>query len=132
VTAEPGFDHLSVEDLLEIAAGVIEGDVVVRDQGLLASAAARPRTTAFGDSAYPEFADQAAALMHSLARNHALIDGNKRLAWAATRVFCLINGRDLVFGVDDAEQMVLAVARGEFDAKDLAGILESHIKLAAS
>jgi death-on-curing protein len=128
VSGEPARDYLSAEDLLEIAVGVIEGDVVVRDHGLLASAAARPRTSAFGRDAYPEFADQAAALMHSLARNHALIDGNQRLAWAATRVFCLINGRDLVVGIDDAEQMVLAVARGELDAADLARLLESHIR----
>jgi death-on-curing protein len=128
VSGEPARDYLSAEDLLEIAVGVIEGDVVVRDHGLLASAAARPQTSAFGRDAYPEFADQAAALMHSLARNHALIDGNQRLAWAATRVFCLINGRDLVVGIDDAEQMVLAVARGELDAADLARLLESHIR----
>ena len=44
----------------------------------------------FGEDAYPSFAEKAAALMHSLARNHPLDDGNKRLAWAATRVFCLL------------------------------------------
>jgi death-on-curing protein len=127
VSAEAGFDYLSVEDLLEIAAGVIDGDVVVRDDGLLASAAARPRTSAFGRDAYPEFADQAAALMHSLARNHALIDGNKRLAWAATRVFCLLNGRDLRFDVDEAEATVVAVASGDLDAQALAAVLRAHM-----
>jgi death-on-curing protein len=128
VSGEPARDYLSAEDLLEIAIGVIKGEVVVRDHGLLASAAARPRTRAFGRDAYPEFADQVAALMHSLARNHALIDGNERLAWAATRVFCLINGRDLIVGIDEAEQLVLAVARGELDAADVARVLESHIR----
>jgi death-on-curing protein len=128
VSGEPARDYLSAEDLLEIAIGVIKGEVVVRDHGLLASAAARPRTRAFGRGAYPEFADQVAALMHSLARNHALIDGNERLAWAATRVFCLINGRDLIVGIDEAEQLVLAVARGELDAADVARVLESHIR----
>jgi death-on-curing protein len=127
VSAEPGFDYLSVEDLLEIAAGVIEGDVGVRDDGLLVSAAARPRTSAFGRGAYPEFADQAAALMHSLARNHALIDGNKRLAWAATRVFCLLDGRDLRFDVDQAEATVVAVASGDLDAQALAAVLRAHM-----
>jgi death-on-curing protein len=121
------FDYLSPEDLLEIAVGVIEGDVVVRDHGLLASAAARPRTSAFGQDAYPTFADQAAALMHSLARNHALIDGNKRLAWAATRVFCLLNRRDLTCEIDEAEELMLAVARGELDAAQLATRLTGHI-----
>ena len=92
-------DHLSTEDLLEIAVGVVE-DVQVRDLGLLASAAARPRTTVFGREAYPDLADQAAALMHSPARNHLLVDGNQRLAWSATRIFCLLNGTDLVMDVD--------------------------------
>ncbi|MEZ0163145.1 hypothetical protein AB2L27_00025 [Kineococcus sp. LSe6-4] len=64
---EHPLDHLSTEDLLEIAAGVVE-DVQVRDLGLLASAVARPRTTVFGRQAYPALADEAAALMHSLAR----------------------------------------------------------------
>jgi len=127
VSDAPVFDYLSVEDLFEIAEGVIEGDVVVRDHGLLASAAARPRTSAFGRDAYPEFPDQAAALMHSIARNHALIDGNKRLAWAATRVFCLLNGRDLSFDVDEAEATVVAVASGELDATALARVLRAHL-----
>ena len=95
-------DYLSVEDLLEIAAGVMD-HVVVRDAGLLAAAAARPRITVFGDDAYPTFEDKAAALLHSLVRNHALVDGNKRLAWSAARIFCLLNGRDLTYTIDEAE-----------------------------
>lgn len=115
-------DYLTVADLLEIAAGVI-GEFDVRDRGLLASAAARPRTTILGEDAYPAFADKAAALMHSVARNHALVDGNKRLAWAATRVFCLLNGRDLEYTVDEAEALVQAVARGELDVPDIAAAI---------
>lgn len=87
----------------------------MRDMGLLASAADRPRTTVFGEDAYPAFADKAAALMHSLARNHPLVDGNKRLAWSATRAFCLLNDTDLRYAVDDAEAFVLAVAAGELE-----------------
>ena len=119
-------DYLSVDDLLEIAAGVI-GEFAVRDHGLLASAAARPRTSAFGADAYPTFASKAAALMHSIARNHALVDGNKRLAWAATRTFCLLNGHDLVFTVDDAEQLVQSVARGELEASEIERVLAPHM-----
>ena len=80
-------DYLSVEDLLEIAAGIID-EVAVRDAGLLAAAAGRPQVTVFGDDAYPTLEDKAAALLHSLVRSHALVDGNERLAWTATRVFC--------------------------------------------
>jgi death-on-curing protein len=118
---------LSVDDLLEIAAGVL-GEFDVRDQGLLASAAARPQTSAFGDDAYPTFAGKAAALMHSIARNHALVDGDKRLAWAATRTFSLLNDRDLVVTVDDAEQLVQSVARGELEASDIERVLADHIR----
>ena len=110
-------DHLSVEDLLEIAEGIL-GEVLVRDLGALASAAGRPRMTVFGDEAYPTLAEKAAALLHSIARNDPLVDGNKRLAWAATRVFCLMNGTDLRLPVDDAERLVVAVAAGGIGVPD--------------
>lgn len=120
-------DYLSVEDLLEIAVGILD-EVVVRDRGLLASAAGRPQSSAFGEDAYPTFASKAAALLHSLARNHALADGNKRLAWAATRVFCLLNNHDLAFSVDDAEQLVIAVARGDLDVPEIATTIADHLQ----
>jgi death-on-curing protein len=127
---EAALEYLSVEDLLDIAAGILD-TVAVRDAGLLASAAARPRSSAFGVDAYPTFEEKAAALMHSLARNHALVDGNKSLAWAATRVFCLLNGRDLKFTVDEAEAHVQAVARGELEVPELAGSIEEHLQEAS-
>ena len=115
-------DFLTVEDLLEIAEGVLD-EVVVRDAGLLAAAAGRPQATVFGADAYPTFEDKVAALLHLLVRNHALVDGNKRLAWAAARIFCLLNGRDLAYTVDDAEQMMLAAAAGTSDVADIASWL---------
>jgi death on curing protein len=127
VTSGEPLDYLSLEDLLDVAAGVV-GDVVVRDRGLLASAAARPRTTVLGDDAYPTLADKAAALMHSVARNHALVDGNKRLAWAATRVFCLLNVRDIHLSVDEAEALVVAAARGEVDVASIAASISRSLR----
>lgn len=126
MTTPPHIDYLSVDDLLQIAAGVLP-DVSVRDYGLLASAAARPRTTVFGGDAYPGFVAKAAALMHSLARNHALVDGNKRLAWAATRAFSLLNGWDISYQLDEAEAFVLALAAGKLDVPEIARWLESHL-----
>lgn len=124
--AEPGaIDYLTVDDLLEIAAGVLER-VEVRDAGLLASAVARPAGAVFGAEAYSRFPEKAAALLHALARNHPLVDGNKRLAWSAARVFCILNGRDLQLGADEAEAMMLAVAAGSLDVPDLAAMLEHH------
>ena len=120
-------DYLSVEDLLEIASGVLP-EVLIRDRGLLASAADRPRTTVFGEDAYSTFPVKAAALIHSLARNHPLVDGNKRLAWAATRVFCLLNGRDLTYeSVDAAEAFVLDVAAGRIDVPEIAEWISLHL-----
>lgn len=118
-------DYLSVEDLLEIAAGVID-HVVVRDAGLLAAAAARPRVTVFGEDAYPAFEDKSAALLHSLVRNHALVDGNKRLAWSAARIFCLLNGRDLTYTVDEAEDLMLSAASGQLDVPQIATWIVAH------
>jgi death on curing protein len=123
-------DYLSVEDLLEIAAGIID-EVALRDAGLLAAAAGRPQVTVFGDDAYPTLEDKAAALLHSLVRNHALVDGNKRLAWAATRVFCLLNGCDLAYTVDEAETLMLAAAAGDLDVPDVATWLRHHLESAS-
>lgn len=105
--------YLSLEQLLRIADAAIEGDVVVRDVGLLESALARPQTTLFGEDAYPDLHTKAAALLHSLAGNHALIDGNERLAWAATAVFLGINGHRVETTDDEVVGFVVAVAAGE-------------------
>jgi len=102
--------------------------VEVRDIGLLASATGRPQTTVFGEDAYPTLADKAAALMHSIARNDALVDANKRLAWSATRVFVLLNDRDITFSVDEAETLVLAVARGDADVPEIALAIGEHLR----
>lgn len=121
----PVTDFLTIEDLLEIANGVVPG-FQIRDIGLLESACARPQTTVFGDLAYPTLLEQAGALMHSLARNHPLIDGNKRLAWAGLRVFLALNGQSIAYTVDEAEAFVLQVARGELEVTDIAAWLAAH------
>ncbi len=126
MTSGEAVDFLTVDDLVEIGAGLLD-ELSVRDLGLLASAAARPATTVFGEDAYPASEEKAAALMHSLARNHALVDGNKRLAWGATRVFCIMNGHDLRFTVDEAEALVLGVATGDLDAPELAERIGKHL-----
>lgn len=120
-------DYLSVDDLLEIAEHLLP-HVVVRDHGLLASAASRPRSSVFGADAYPQFDEKVAALLHSIARNHALVDGNKRLAWAAARVFCLLNGRDIEFEIDDAEALVIGAADGSLDVAALARLVARALR----
>lgn len=106
--------YLDLEELLHVARRTL-GSVEVRDVGLLESAAARPHATAFGEDAYPSLHLKAAALLHSLARNHALVDGNKRLALAGTLAFLGVNGFRLPLDNDAAYDLVIAVATGELD-----------------
>ena len=98
-----------IDDLHEVSACVLD-NVALRDAGALAAAVGRPRVTILDVDAYPNFDDKAASLLYSLVRNHALVDGNQRLAWASTRVIRILNGRDLSYSVDDAEALMLAAA----------------------
>jgi len=117
---------LDADDLLHVARRAIQDDVVVRDRGLLESAAFRPQTTVFGDDAYPRLEGKAAALMHSLARNHLLVDGNKRLALAGTIAILGVNGRRLTLSNDEAYDLVIDVATGELD--DVTDIAERLVR----
>lgn len=120
-------DYLDLHDLIEIGKSLIS-DFRIRDEGLLESAAMRPQTTIYGEDAYPTFEEKVASLIHSLARNHALIDGNKRIAWSAGRIFCIMNGRNLKMPIDDAEKMILDIAKGDIDVAEIAAILKKAIK----
>ena len=104
--------YLTLPELLHIAARVLGTDPPIRDVGLLESAAARPQATAFGADAYPDLDSKAAALLHSLAKNHALVDGNKRLALAAVIAFYGVNGRRLMLTNDEAYDLVMDVTAG--------------------
>ncbi|MEV6690153.1 Fic family protein [Micromonospora sp. NPDC051196] len=106
-------NYLEVDDLVEIASIVLGETPQVRDFGLLSSAVVRPATVVFGQEAYPDIWSKAAALLHSVCMNHALIDGNKRLAWAAARVFLALNEVPIQdVDVDQAEALVMSVASG--------------------
>lgn len=106
---------LEVDDLMHIARRVVSPDVGVRDIGLLAAAVSRPRTSAFGDDAYPSIHEKAAALLHSIVRNHALVDGNKRLGLAAVIGFLGMNGWRLTMTEAEAYELVIDVATGRCD-----------------
>ena len=110
--------YLDLDDLLLVAARAVDGKVVVRDYGLLESAVARPKTTVVGAEAYPGIHTKAAALLHSLCRNHALVDGNKRLAWTACQVFLGLNGEWVEASEDDRFDLMIAVASGAIDNVD--------------
>lgn len=107
--------YLSYPDLLTVARRVLGDDVVIRDPGLLHSALARPQSSVFGADAYGTLEEKAAALTLSLVRNHALLDGNKRLGLAALIVFLGMNGRRLTWSNDQAYDVIVAIASGELD-----------------
>jgi death on curing protein len=113
--------HLTTEQALRIARHAVGGPVEVRDLGLLDAAVHRPRASVLGQDAYPDVFTKAAALLHSLVRNRPLVDGNKRLAWLATYVFCAKNGIELDPPDDEAYALVMALAAGELD--DLGAIV---------
>ncbi|MEO6794160.1 MAG: type II toxin-antitoxin system death-on-curing family toxin [Mycobacterium sp.] len=119
-------EYLDLEDMLDIARVAVGADVAVRDYGLLESALARPCASVFGEDAYPDLPLKAAALLQSLARNHALVDGNKRLAWTACLTFLAINGRWISAPEDDRFEFVIQVATGTLgDLETIAGQLRS-------
>jgi death-on-curing protein len=120
-------DYLELADILKLGQEIIP-DFRIRDLGLLESAVARPRTSVFGEDAYPTFPDKVAALMHSIARNHALIDGNKRLAWSAARLFCLMNDLDIKMKQERAYELVVALASGQIELAELSASLKKAIK----
>ncbi|MBO0836329.1 MAG: type II toxin-antitoxin system death-on-curing family toxin [Actinobacteria bacterium] len=110
--------YLKLPELLHVAERTLGLDHGVRDYGLLEAALARPQATPFGKDAYPDLDAKAAALLHSVARNRALVDGNKRLALAAVIAFYGLNGRRLTMTNDEAYDLVISVAAGELDTAD--------------
>jgi death on curing protein len=117
-------EYIDLDDLIDLARALLGDPPPIRDIGLLGSAAARPQTTLMGVDAYPDLFLKAAALLHSVVNNHALIDGNKRLGWLATAVFLEINGIDIVGATnDDVYELVIGVASGAFDVEHIASAL---------
>ncbi|MCU1363182.1 MAG: death-on-curing family protein [Acidimicrobiaceae bacterium] len=116
--------YLELEDVVAMVRALGVGPI--RDVGLLDSAVARPRASAFGEDAYPTLSLKAAALLHSMTKNHALINGNKRLAWLSTVVFCDLNGLMPLLSIDEAFRLVLDVANSAIDDVSL---IASRLKL---
>jgi death on curing protein len=118
--------YLAVDDVLALARRL--GQVRPRDVGLVASAVARPKTSVLGEDAYPDLHTKAAAILHSLARNHAFVDGNKRVAWLSAGAFYWINGLLLDPPDDPAYDLVIAVATGDVDVPAIAATLARWVR----
>ncbi|MGN6125113.1 MAG: type II toxin-antitoxin system death-on-curing family toxin [Humibacter sp.] len=108
-------NYPDTDDLLLLAAVILGGDPPVRDLGLLESAVARPAAGYGGEDLYPTIPLKAAALMHSIAKNHALVDGNKRLALGTLLAFLWMNGHQLTMTNDEAFAFTKRIAAGDLD-----------------
>jgi len=122
-------EYLDLDDLLSLATALLGDPPPVRDLGLLGAAIARPSASAFGEPAYPDLWSKAAALLHSIVNNHALVDGNKRLGWVACAVFLDLNGIDPTAATNDkVVDLVMRVASEPTDVGDLAQQLQAIIE----
>ncbi|MFD9335206.1 type II toxin-antitoxin system death-on-curing family toxin [Streptomyces sp. NPDC060028] len=124
----PEVRHLTLAEVLDLARRAClaqDQPVELRAPGLLESAVHRPRARMFGTPAYEDPYEQAAALLHGIATNHPLVDGNKRTAWLAAATFLSVNGIDLADADQDtAYDLVIDVAAGnEADVAVIAGRL---------
>ena len=122
------FEYLTAEDLVHLAVLLLGDPPPIRDMGLLGAAAARPQTTLFGDDAYPDVWTKSAALLHSVVKNHPLVDGNKRLGWLATAVFGELNGVAARSAAnDDVYDLVVGVAAGHDSIDSIATALRDVV-----
>jgi death-on-curing protein len=126
-------EYPDLADYLAIAAGVTGVDLdtlwTATKLDLADSALHAPSASFAGEEFYPEFCDKAAVLMVRLAKNHPLLDGNKRAAWVTLRVFIEMNSwRWTPYpSVDEAEHAVLAIAAGEWDEQRTAAWLRERL-----
>lgn len=111
-------EYLTLDDVVSLIRVLKVGPI--RDLGLLDAAIARPQSSAFGTDIYGSLELKAAALLQSLVRHHALVDGNKRIAWLATVVFVKINGYVCDLTDDEAFSLVMSVTTEDWDVRDIA------------
>ena len=94
------------------------GGIGIRDVGMLESALARPQNLLhYGE---PDLAAMAAAYAFGIARNHPFVDGNKRTAWVAARLFLRLNDGQLSFDKAEATVMMQQLAAGELTEVQIA------------
>jgi len=105
---------------------ILKGKDRVRDMALLETAWGRPMQTVFGRDAYPTIEEKAAALLHSLVRNHPFVDGNKRVATVAAVFMLAVNGRCVTWDPAEALERILDLAEGRSDAASFAAWLPTE------
>jgi death-on-curing protein len=116
--------YLELEDALQQIAAV---GFYVKDLGLLDSALARPKTTLFGEDAYPTLELKAAAMVHSIIKNHAMVDGNKRTSWFMLSSFLYINGYFIEMTADEGMEFTLGIATDKLSLAEAAAMIRKHM-----
>ena len=123
--------HLTLAEALVVAEAVTGLDLTTLSRrpriDILDSALHAPQASFGGQELHPEFIDKASVLAVRIARNHPLLDGNKRLAWSCLVMFVMLNGHQLIVPADDAVSTMLAVAAGEVDEAALARWLTDRV-----
>ncbi|WJH35696.1 type II toxin-antitoxin system death-on-curing family toxin [Paenibacillus sp. CC-CFT747] len=97
-----------------------------KDHGLLESAVHRPQQSVFGEDAYPQLMDKAAALLESLVKNHCFHNGNKRTAYLVTKAFLMVNGKHLKMERTYAVEFVVGIANGMYSLEAVSQLLKEH------
>ena len=122
--------YLSKPEILAIHRAALEafgGPVGIRDEGMLDSAIAQPQA-GFGDAdLHPTLAAKAAALGYSLLKNHAFVDGNKRVAAWSLGTFLELNGQPWVVDPDEFEQVILNTAGGTMSRDEFFGWVAARV-----
>lgn len=117
---------LDVDDVLELYAEHVGSRRHLVRPELLESAVALPLATMFGAELYPHLFQKGAALLRSIAQNQPFLDGNKRIAWIATRTFLAANGFDVHAEPEEGLKMMIDLAERKLDVDDVAEFLAKH------
>jgi death-on-curing protein len=122
--------YLATEDVVELYVLHIGEASALTRPDLLESAVALPQASMFGEDLYPHIYLKAGALLRSIAQNQSFIDGNKRIAWIAMRVFLAANGVNVRATTSDGLNLMVSLAEGRVDVDGIAAFLAEHAEIA--
>lgn len=123
-------EYLSLEEVYWLhhqALAEKGGDAGVRYPEAVESAVAQPQMTFGGEDLYSTLADKAATLSFSLIKNHAFVDGNKRVGHAAMETFLVTNGYELAAGDDEQERVIFALADNRMEREEFTEWVVAHV-----
>jgi death-on-curing protein len=124
--------YLTIDEVLELHRLLLKqsgGAHGVLNQGAVESAVAQPQMTFGGQEIDPRLGEKAAAHGFSLVKNHAVIDGNKRVGHAVIDTFLVLNAHELQADVDEQEQVILSVAASTMGRDDFTRWIRQHLVL---